>query len=801
MRSSVVALALLGLPFFAGAAALKARLEVGTRDPGIAVSPMHYGIFFEEINRAGDGGIYAEMLQNRSFEDNAQSASAWSASGGLKVFLDSSKPLNAANPQALRLEFGPSGGALSNAGFSKEAQKGKTPAFEGGLGLSKGVALKFTAYLRGSADMKVQLRDEKGKVLAESGLAAAGEDWSKVEATLLPSRSSSKGRLSVVGTGPGTAWIDQVSLMPAETWKGHGLRKDLAGLVEAMHPGFIRFPGGCFVEGNNKEEAIKWKDSIGDPASRKGTWNLWGYRTTGGFGVHEFLQWCEDLGAEPLYVINCGMGHGYALPMGREMDEKVQDALDLLEYARGPRSSRWGALRAAAGHPEPFRLRYIEIGNENGGKEYEERHALMADAIRKAWPDVKIVTDNWGGLPKSRQLDLVDEHYYLNPEAMAGMASHYDGYDRKGPKIYVGEYAVTQDCGMGNLKAAVAEAAFMCGMERNADVVRMSSYAPLFVHPAWRAWNPNAIVFDQSRAYGTPSYHVQALFASNRPQVALPITVEQPQAPYAPPRGYFGLASWGTQVQYKDFRFTGPDGKPVFEGDFSGGLKGWKVHKGDWKAEGGVLSQRSLEDDCLIYVEKSRWADGTLSLKAKKIAGREGFQIMFQADDLKAHRFWNLGGWGNTVHCIEADSAQPKVPGSVETGRWYEIKIELQGPKVSCYLDGKLLQEILRRGPQAVYASAGRSEGGKELIIKTANVSAKEVEAEFNLPGVKMGGEARAWTLSSGDPGDENSFEQPLKVAPRAQSFKAPGPRLLRKLPPHSVELLRLELETQAGNP
>ena len=268
--------------------------------------------------------------------------------------------------------------------------------------------------------------------------------------------------------------------------------------------------------------AYRWKQTIGDPSERRTQYNLWQYHATHGIGYHEYLQMCEDLGAEPLFVINCGMSHKEVVPLDK-MGEFVQDALDAIEYANGPVSSTWGALRAKNGHPAPFNLKYMEIGNENGGTAYQERYALFYDAIKAKYPQMHLIADEWSGRPTNRPIEIVDEHYYSTPEFFIANADKYDSYDRAGRKVYVGEYAVTQGCGQGNLRAAVGEAAFMTGLERNSDVVVMASYAPLFANVNYKKWNPDLIDFDSSRVYGIPSYYVQQMFSENRGDVVLPV--------------------------------------------------------------------------------------------------------------------------------------------------------------------------------------------------------------------------------------------------------------------------------------
>ena len=380
------------------------------------------------------------------------------------------------------------------------------------------------------------------------GITAA---WKTYRLSLTSAETDPKARLAIYATQPGTVWLDMVSLFPKATWKDrpNGLRLDLAEMLVGLRPAFVRFPGGCWVEGEVLGDALRWKTTIGPISDRRTQWNLWKYHSTNGLGFHEYLELCEDLGAEPLFVINCGMSHKENVPMDK-MAEWVQDAIDAtIEYANGPDDSKWGAMRIKAGHPKPFDLKYLEIGNENGGKAYEERYALIYDAIKAKYPKMNLIADLWEGkAPVTRPLEILDEHYYFSPEFFIANAHRYDSYDRKGPKIYVGEYAVTQGCGLGNLRAAIGEAAFMTGMERNSDVVILASYAPLFANVNHKTWNPNLINFDGSRVYGTPSYYAQKMFSENRGDVVLPAAVEiLPKTASKPIRGQIGLGTWATQ--------------------------------------------------------------------------------------------------------------------------------------------------------------------------------------------------------------------------------------------------------------
>jgi len=793
MRLQIVA-ALLGLLTMAvPLLAEPAHITVQVDQPGIKVSPLLYGIFFEEINRAGDGGIYAEMLQNRSFED-APVPLGWAVvRGDGKMTLDKSQPLNANNPTSLRLDGHVS---VANSGFkgapyAHDPDPAKwLPAFEkgaqempNGVAVQQGKEYQLSFYARGTGPVAVTLEKTDGTVLARHEVADLGADWKKFEATLAPSATDPNARLVVSASN--TLWLDMVSLLP----KGQLFRADLLKLLADMKPAFIRFPGGCYVEGNKLDDAFRWKKTIGDMAARPGHWNLWGYPSNDGLGYHEYLLLCEAVGAAPLYVINCGMSHeqqhGKPAPTGAELQEYVQDALDAVEYANGPVTSKWGAVRAQAGHPAPFNLQYMEIGNENSGPIYVEHFALFHDALKKSYPDLHLIVDyNPTG---TRPAEIVDEHYYNTPGFFMRNATKYDRYDRSAHKVYVGEYAVTRGAGRGNLKAAIGEAVFMTGMERNSDVVVMASYAPLFEHVGWKRWNPNAILFDAARSYATPSWQVQTMFGRNRSDVILPTTVAAPTVESTEERGgLIGVGTWHTQAEYKDIKVTQGD-KVLLEG-----TKGWKFASGDWKWDGAVLRQTGNDQDLRAYAGKKDWKDYTLTLQARKLGGAEGFLVMFAAPDEKGKSWWNIGGWGNKSHGLEVPGiTAERVAGTIETGRWYDIKIELQGSAIRCYLDGKLIHNVTAGGVSSLYAVAGRA--GSDIVLKVVNAAAAPVETALDLQGAKdLAPTAAATVLTSATGDDENSFDEPGKVAPKEMTVPNIAPSFHHTFPARSVTVLRI---------
>jgi alpha-L-arabinofuranosidase len=769
----------------------KASITVHADREGPKVSPLLYGIFFEDINCSADGGIYAELIRNRSFEDSDKLEHWTLQSGGdgkVEATIDTTRPISPRNPRSLRVKIQEPGhayaGVVNRGYWGIPVKQGQTYRLSLQARADEGFAEPLTVALVGAG----------GRCYAKQQLPSLTDRWKHYECELASNGTDPKAQLEIVGAGKGTFYLDMVSLFPAKTWKerSNGLRPDLAAMLEGLKPAFVRFPGGCWVEGDTMKLAYRWKQTLGDPSERPTQFNIWNYHATHGLGFHEYLQMCEDLGAEPLFVINCGMSHRENVPMDR-MGEFVQDALDAIEYCNGAADSTWGRLRASHGHPAPFNLKYMEIGNENGGPAYQQRYALFHDAIKKAHPGMILIAN----VPTSRRpADVVDEHYYSTPEFFIQQAERYDRYDRKGPKIYVGEFAVTQGCGLGNLRAAVGEAAFMIGMERNSDIVVMSSYAPLFVNVNHRGWNPDLINYDGSRVYGIPSYFVQKMFAENRGDVVLPAEVEAPTHDRGPAAGSIGVGTWATQAEFKDLKVTRGD-RTLWSADLSRGTEGWRLHGGDWKVVDGALRQNRRGENIRAIAGDKGWSDYTISLKARKLGGAEGFLILFRVGDENQKSWWNLGGWGNTRHAIEiGGEISPGVPGRIETGRWYDIRVELEGQRIRCFLDSKLVHDVTPPPMRSLYASATRSTASGTMILKVVNTSGQSLATEIRVQGVpKLAGPASAVTLTSANPTDENSLEHPSRVAPVERRVEVEGTAIHEAFPANSVTVIRVKSE------
>lgn len=532
--------------------------------PGATVQPTMYGLFFEDINYAADGGLYAEMVKNRSFEF-PQPLMGWESFGNITV-ADADGPFPR-NPHYVRLL--PAGHHDKSTGLTNEGFFG--------VAFREGDDYRFSVWARtagnGSSKIRVELADPASmgetQVMASQTIDITSPEWKKYTVTLTPSATVRKGRLRVFLDSPSGCDLEHISLFPADTWKGHenGLRKDLAQKLADIRPGLLRFPGGCIIEGTDLPTRYRWKNTVGPVENRPLNENRWHYTfrhrffpdyyQSYGLGFFEYFQLAEEIGAEPLPVLNVGLACQY---QNRDMSAHVpldslqpyiDDALDLIEFANGPADSEWGALRAEMGHPEPFNLKFIGIGNEQWGPEFTERLAPFIKAIRKRYPDIRIVGssgpsaagDKFDYLwPEMKRLkaDLVDEHYYQPEEFFLTQADRYDSYDRKGPKVFAGEYACHgKGKKFNHFNAALMESAFMTGLERNADVVHMATYAPLFAHTEGWQWRPDMIWFDNLNSVATASYYVQQLYAQNKGTRVLPLTMEG--RPVAGKEGQDGL--------------------------------------------------------------------------------------------------------------------------------------------------------------------------------------------------------------------------------------------------------------------
>lgn len=544
-KSNLIALLIAGAFFNANGQQREVVVVNAAKTEG-KISPTMWGVFFEDINMGADGGIYAEMVKNRSFEF-LKPLMGWAVKGkklteGSLLVLNRQEA-NVSNPRFIRVNI--KGASKGEAGISNEG-------FKGGMAVKKDLRYDFSLMYRQQIPgitLHIDLVDNQDKILGTATLkpAESSDKWTKQEVSFTAAITSAKAKINIWFEGTGILDMDMISLFPSNTWKGRkkGMRSDMIQMLADMKPGFIRFPGGCIVEGTDLANRYQWKKTIGPIEERQLIMNRWNvefahrpapdYFQTFGLGFFEYFQLAEDIGAEPLPILNCGMACQFntaeVVPLD-QLDPYIQDALDLIEFANGDVSSKWGKIRASMGHAEPFNLKYLGVGNENWGPQYIERAKAFQKALKAKYPKISLIYSS-GTDPDSERFhyldkelrtigaDIIDEHYYRSPEWFLKNASRYDSYDRKGAKVFAGEYAAHVDgktigSNRNIWQAAIAEAAFMTGLERNAAVVNMASYAPLFANTEGWQWAPDLIWVDNMKVYGTPNYYIQKLFSTNK---------------------------------------------------------------------------------------------------------------------------------------------------------------------------------------------------------------------------------------------------------------------------------------------
>ncbi len=815
-----------------------AKLQVQTKKVRFPVAPTLYGLFFEDINRSGDGGLYPEMLRNRSFDDSVIPADlkekdgwlyndngypfayyngegfqrwirdnnngeltpipAWYAEGA-QMRLETEHTLNAKREAALEVAFEPDG-RVWNIGYAG------VPAQAG-----EAYHLYLFAQVEQTTPLELSIEAE-GQCLCSCRLTLTGAGFVRYDMVLVPSATSGKGRFVIKAPKGGKVLFGFMSLMPMNTYRGHGLRLDLAEKLEAMHPAFLRFPGGCIVEGMSLSTAMRFSETVGPVWERKGHINVWEYRMTDGLGYHEYLQLCEDLGAEALYVCNCGMtcqGRRCVLMENEELDKMLQEALDALEYALGPVDSKWGALRARMGHPAPFRLNYLEIGNENMGEEYEHRYELFRSTILARYPHLKIVANTHverSGL----KLDIADEHFYDRTEWFARNSHYYDAYDRNGPEIFVGEFAVTSGP-IHTLYPAVGEAMFMIGMERNQDIVTLAAYAPLFENIHYALWNPNLIVFDNLRSYGLPSYSVWRLFGGSRGKEVVQSQQESGiiYVPYV--KGGPALLSAGGTA----YRNASWNGAPV---------AATRELLGHVKAEGdGFVVAAPNEDELDPMMRRFGFGDRTMVVLGDDDSSRQGvFEVEalacegkeisigvcccplpqgYMGNDEKREDPWSMHNlrpvtWtikdGKSV-VTEGSGMRPVVLSKeiaidFDASVYHKMKMVNTGTAVECWLDGALLHTAELPHYEAIQTVALND--GEDLILKIAHIGDQPEQVEIQLDCEVES--AYTVGLLTGAPDDCNSLEEPEKVADHTVTCTGAAKTFVYEAPAYSVSVLRL---------
>lgn len=820
-------------------AVAESRIDINLKKTGDKVPATLYGVFFEEISGAGDGGLYAEMVRNRGFEEGtlptgctldadgfAAAPTArcysndsinnfkvrWGADRGMTAwrtqYADGSQassqitdeyPLNSATPHSLRIDLSRAHRDVSavNTGYW-------------GMAIEKGKTYRLSLYLRGEGARRctASLVDAAGKSLASAQINIDSDgEWHKYDATFVADDSCDKASLSLSFPPEGTIWLDFVSLFPADTYRNrpNGLRRDIATTIEELKPAFIRWPGGCIVEGLTLDNRVNWKETIGDPVKRPGEYDLWGYRSTYGFGYHEFLQFCEDIGADGMFVCNAGMSclfrNGDYVD-GDDLEPLIQDALDAIEYAIGDTSTRWGAERARNGHPEPFPLRYVEVGNENVFGRYAVNYNRFHKAIKERYPQIELITALMFSkdVEKLDEVEIIDPHYYETADWFYNNADVYDKLPSRLPyKVYIGEYAAT---GRNNLYSSLAEAAFLTGVERNGDKVQLVSYAPLLQNAHYG--KGHLIVYDGKQTYGRSNYHLLKAFAENRPDVNVNTVIrgEDTAVPFAP-HGFIGLGTANASAEFRDIRIES-GGKLVYSSERDGIDGRWSPLRGKWEfGADGTIIQTEASHESIIKLNDLTTGDCTIRLKAKKTDGRESMRVIFGMENEGKYFMADLGSHSNESVIFREISEKGSVSLfdyrnqlPILKDKWYDVCIKIRGNKWTCYLDGKEAYTYNYRVVNKHYAVAGVDKDRKELIVKMVNGRTEPWRTSIALRGGSAAnGDARRIVVGADDINAENSFAEPLKTSAQESNMKVSGNTIDVECPASSAMILRIPLK------
>ena len=809
----------------------------GSKKKAVVPSSM-YGVFFEEINHGGEGGLYAELVKNRSFEEkelpvgysvlngklvpppvinhltgnvvggsynwDASDYPGWSlkksGEADATMFLTKNNPLHLNTPNSMQINIinASSGVSLVNSGYW-------------GIGVYKNKEYKLRFFLKTALNytgkVTARLISSKNKIIAEKVSSVKNNgSWTEYNLILSTSETDSASILSLLFDSAGTVWVDYVSLFPAETYKNriNGMRNDVAQFIDSLNPGFLRWPGGCIVEGITFSNRVKWKETLGDPMKRTGEYDTWGYRNNYGFGYHEFLQFCEDIGAKGMFVCNVGMGcqaRTGDICTNEELPDVLNDALDAIEYAIGDITTKWGAVRSKAGHPKPFPLQYVEIGNENSGPVYDKNFDIFYAAIKKKYPMLTLISNHGLGDNNVIKTDMVDPHWYVAPDYFFQNDDIFDNVKRGKYEVYVGEYACNNTVGSGNFLAALSEAAFITGMERNSDLVKMASYAPLFQNKYDRAWAVNLILISTDQVVGRSSYYVQRMFVENKPTYNLETNAKTILKPgILKGNGYVGFGSWSTNVEFKEMKITTTD---RVEQNIDISDPNWKPLKGTWVVEDKILKQNSLENLTKNILKSKKYENYTLEFKARKINGNEGFMIYFGMSDDNNGYLFNVAGWGNTGTAVQklteggtGDALSVKINHALQNDVWYNVKVVVTETTAELIMDGVSVLKYIPKSEKLQYVISGYDEKKQEVILKVVNRNDASFSPRISLNNFLFANsEAKSITLTASSVLDENTFENPFKIMPIEDTFKVVSNEFNYSFKPNSFTVLRIPVK------
>lgn len=774
-----------------------------------------YGLSLEEINHAIDGGLYAEMIQNRSFEDGVpplncpydfrrnilrtpngydlpfirpDSIPGWKAlSTSTWLYLDTKELLNAKNHRSLLVGIsaysGQRGGVVAE-GYN-------------GISIREGESYNLSFYVKGASFLpkkfQVALEDSIGNQrLSDVCTVTTRNEWIRVRHTFHANRSSDKAILTFSSDSSQMFWLDVVSLFP-KTWKGrpNGQRADLMEAIAALHPRFIRFPGGAFAEGYTAGTYPVWKETVGNIAERKHFWGVWGYGTTNGMGYHEYLQMCEDLGAEPVYVINSGITNMSRRPRYEsitEMDKLVQDALDAIAYANHPADSTLGEMRAKNGHPAPFHLKYVEIGSENYGYEYTKRYNLFREAIQKNWPEVTVISNALVG--KRPRSDWRDTHFNGKNSFFLNNSGKYESIRSRyqWENTFVGEFGNMQSLEARTMEAAIGEACFLTVVERHPDLMSRIAYSPVLGHADYTGARLPMLLFNNHQIVPSPSYYMYQMFSEYRGEKVVPSSVDTYMRPHFT-SGYASIYMFDNCYTFEDVQING---NPVENGTTLSG--GWNV------TSPGIIQAIPNRWNYLLMGDSTA-ADYCFEAKIKRVKGSEpiqfrirnnGFQreqqdyICFTIGNGKAALFHQSG---NVTDSLSTSSAL-----SLLNNRTYGVKIECSMDSVYCYVDGSLVQKGGMRSYPSLSSVTTIDYTKGYLYLKVVNTTQHEEKTELDIHGISVDNKAEIIELA-GEMESTNTFEQPDRIKPQMKevSFMIGIPKVY-KFPPSSITIMKFKI-------
>ncbi len=753
-------------------------VDVGGKGPSLGD---FYGIFFEDLNHAADGGLYAQMIQNPSFEfgkmDNRSydNSTGWTTVGDADVRYKNVGGVFEKNPWYAEIAGGP-GAGLVNGGYN-------------GMYIENGKTYNLSFFAKGAMRIAVSLVDENGGAIGTQELQLT-DDWARYEVSLSAIGGALKGGLSFCLMESGRIALDAMILLPADA---DGIfRPDLLEALKELKPKFMRFPGGCLVHDGDLDPSSRtscycWKNTLGAPEARGSRRNNWGYNQTLGLGYYEYFILCEKLGCEPLPVLPAGWNpHSKKACPEYDMGLWINDALDLVEFANGGTDTVWGKVRSELGHPAPFGLKYLAIGNEEVGEEFPPRYELIAKAVREKYPKIKLIHSagpfpagseykrGWSAARKAGA-DLIDEHYYTSPQWMLANIDRYAGFSNRKPKVFLGEYA-SWGSTMFN---ALAEAAYMTGLENSAHAVSLTCYAPLFCNVDYKNWSPDLIYFDNHRVCRSLSYYVQKLFSNNQPDSLLPFTTDGvgTASPIVMPiLGKLEIGSCGAEGRITDARIINLDnGDTVSFGDI------------DISADTRrVLSEINLPD-CEFCFKFTKTGGGW----------NRGIQLNFGMKDQENRICWDLGGWQNQDCMITSvvdgrGTCLDQSLFTLEGGREYDLCLKIKGRKITTLIDGIVVNQCEDKIPEIrdLYVTAGKIKSTGEVVVKAVNINPRKFRARLELGGGAWKG--KVWTLS-GKLEDENSFES--ESAPVETEFSASRGGLTMDFPAQSLTVIRIKKE------